>query len=226
MKNNVTEIVFIIDKSGSMAGLEADTLGGFNAMIEKQKKLPGECFVTTFFFSDTAQMIHDRQRLSTLKKLTEEDYFVGGGTALLDAIGNAVAHIEKIHKYAREEDVPEHTIFAIITDGEENASVNFSFEAIEEMLQSTQTRRHQSGNEQLSGRRALCPGDELLQRPRQQFLLCSPRQRQLHQDLLLRPGPRQHRRHEQFPLFGHCNCARSMDPALSGGDRTGCRRLV
>ena len=142
IKNGITELVFIIDKSGSMAGLEADTLGGFNAMIEKQKKLPGECFVTTFFFSDTAQMIHDRQSLSTLKKLTEEDYFVGGGTALLDAIGNAVAHIEKIHKYAREEDVPEHTIFAIITDGEENSSIDFSFEAIEQTLQCKQTEKN------------------------------------------------------------------------------------
>ena len=119
---NLTEMVFILDRSGSMAGLESDTIGGFNAMIEKQKKEPGEALVTTIFFSNQSETIHDRVKLSEVPKLTDKDYRVGGCTALIDAIGLAVEHVEKIHKYARPEDVPGSTVFVITTDGLENAS--------------------------------------------------------------------------------------------------------
>ena len=113
MKNNTTELVFILDKSGSMAGMESDTIGGFNAMLEKQREQEGKVYVSTVLFSNTSQVLHDRLELSEVKPLTEKDYQVGGCTALLDAIGGAVTHIKNIHKYAREEDVPEHTIFII-----------------------------------------------------------------------------------------------------------------
>ncbi len=122
MKKNLTELVFIIDKSGSMAGLESDTIGGFNAMIEKQKKESGEAFVSTILFSDRISVLHDRTDIQKVEPLTHEQYTVCGGTALLDAIGDAINHIGNIHKYARKEDIPEHTMFIITTDGMENAS--------------------------------------------------------------------------------------------------------
>ena len=122
MKKNLTEMVFILDKSGSMAGLEKDTIGGFNALIEKQKKLDGECLVSCVLFDNDQEVIYDRVPLSEVKPMTEDDYTVGGCTALVDALGLAVKHIGGIHKYIREEDVPEHTIFVITTDGMENAS--------------------------------------------------------------------------------------------------------
>ena len=117
MKQGLTEIVFILDKSGSMGGLEKDTIGGYNAFLEKQRKIEGEAFVSTVLFSDRDEVLHDRVPLSEIKNLTEEDYSVGGCTALLDAIGGAVHHIGNVHKYAREEDRPEKTIFVITTDG-------------------------------------------------------------------------------------------------------------
>lgn len=126
MKNNITELVFILDRSGSMAGLESDTIGGFNAMIEKQKKLDGECFVSTVLFDDKTEVLHDRVKLSEIKKMTDKDYTVRGCTALVDAIGSSIRHIANIHKYARPEDVPEHTMFVITTDGMENASRIYS----------------------------------------------------------------------------------------------------
>ncbi|MGN0791642.1 MAG: hypothetical protein ACI4NL_02215 [Christensenellales bacterium] len=135
MKKNLTEIVFILDKSGSMAGLEADTIGGFNSMIEKQKKEEGEAVISTVLFNDMCEVIHDRVSVRDIKPMTEEEYFVGGSTALLDAIGGAIHHIGNVHKYARNEDVPEHTLFVITTDGMENASRSYSGERVKEMIE-------------------------------------------------------------------------------------------
>ena len=134
MKNNITELVFILDKSGSMAGFEADTIGGFNAMIEKQKKLDGKVYVSTVLFSNQSEVLHDRCDITEIRPMTEDDYQVGGGTALLDAIGGAIHHIGNVHKYARKEDVPEHTMFVITTDGMENASHQYSSGKVKEMI--------------------------------------------------------------------------------------------
>ena len=135
MKNNITEIVFILDKSGSMAGLEADTVGGFNATIEKQKNEDGVAYVSTVLFDNRSEVVHDRIPISDIKPMTLDDYRVGGCTALLDAIGGAIHHIGNIHKYARPEDVPEHTVFIITTDGMENASVNYGSRKVKEMIE-------------------------------------------------------------------------------------------
>ncbi len=135
MKKNLTELVFIIDKSGSMAGLESDTVGGFNAMIAKQKKEQGDALVSTVLFSDRSLVLHDRVDIKELSPLTERQYTVGGCTALLDAVGYAVKHIASIHKYAREEDVPEHTLFVITTDGMENASKGFSYADVKALIE-------------------------------------------------------------------------------------------
>ena len=126
MKNNVTEIVFILDKSGSMAGMEKDTIGGFNSMIEKQRGVEGMVYVSTVLFSGGSVVLHDRKPIEEIKPLTEKDYEPSGCTALLDALGEAIKHIGNIHKYARKEDVPERTMFVITTDGEENASKTFT----------------------------------------------------------------------------------------------------
>lgn len=130
MKNNVTELVFILDRSGSMSGFEADTIGGFNSTIEKQKKQEGKVYVSTVLFDNYSEVLHDRVDINEIKPMTEKDYDVRGCTALLDAIGGAIRHIGNIHKYARPEDVPEHTIFVITTDGMENASQHYSSEDI------------------------------------------------------------------------------------------------
>lgn len=135
MKNNTTELVFILDRSGSMSGLESDTIGGFNAMIEKQKKLDGKCYVSTVLFDNESEVLHDRVELQDVKPMTDKDYDVRGCTALLDAIGGAIHHIGNIHKYARREDVPEHTMFVITTDGMENASRRYSSEKVKEMIE-------------------------------------------------------------------------------------------
>lgn len=134
MKNNITELVFILDKSGSMAGLESDTIGGFNATIEKQKKLDGKVYVSTMLFSSETTAIHDRTDISNVKPMTENDYQVGGCTALMDTLGDAIHHIVNIHKYVRPEDVPEHTIFVITTDGMENASHRYSADQVRQMI--------------------------------------------------------------------------------------------
>ena len=135
IRNNITELVFILDRSGSMAGLEADTIGGFNAMIEKQKKQDGECFVSTVLFDGVSEVLHDRVRLSEIKPMTDEDYTVRGCTALIDALGGAIHHISNIHKYARPEDVPENTMFIITTDGMENASRKYSSHKVKSMIE-------------------------------------------------------------------------------------------
>ena len=135
MKKNLTELVFILDRSGSMAGLEGDTIGGFNAMIEKQKGEPGEALINTVFFDNVSEVIHDRVPLADIQPLTQKEYYVRGCTALLDAIGGAIHHIGNVHKYAREEDVPERTLFVITTDGMENASRMYSPDRVKEMIQ-------------------------------------------------------------------------------------------
>lgn len=135
MKKNLTELVFILDRSGSMAGLESDTIGGFNAMIDKQKRAEGEALVTTILFSSASAIVHDRAELSRIEPMSDRQYQVGGCTALLDAIGDAIRHIGDIHKYARSEDVPAHTLFVITTDGAENASRRYSADRIREMIE-------------------------------------------------------------------------------------------
>ena len=140
MKKNLTELVFILDRSGSMAGLEGDTIGGFNAMMEKQKREPGETLVSTVLFDQDTQVIHDRVPLEKLGPLTEEEYYVRGSTALLDAVGGAIRHIGNVHKYAREEDVPEKTLFVITTDGMENASRHYDYDRVKNMIRRQQER--------------------------------------------------------------------------------------
>ena len=135
MKNDLTELVFILDRSGSMRGLEGDTIGGFNAMIDRQKQQEGEAYVSTILFDNFSEVLHDRVKLSEIGVMTEKDYTVRGCTALMDAIGGAIHHIGNIHKYARPEDVPAHTIFVITTDGMENASRRYSSEMVKRMIE-------------------------------------------------------------------------------------------
>ena len=139
MRENLTEIVFILDRSGSMSGLESDTIGGFNSMIAKQQKEEGEAIVSTVLFDET-DVIHDRVAIGEVKKLTEEDYYVRGCTALLDAVGGAIHHIGNVHKYAREEDRPAKTLFVITTDGLENASRHYSFKDVKKLIKRQQEK--------------------------------------------------------------------------------------
>lgn len=138
--NNITELVFILDRSGSMSGLESDTVGGFNTMIEKQKKQNAPCYVSTVLFNHTSEVLYDRVKLAEVQKMTEEDFFVGGSTALVDAIGGAIHHIGNIHKYIRPEDVPANTMFVIMTDGMENASQNYSSDRMKQMIERQKKR--------------------------------------------------------------------------------------
>ena len=135
MKKNLTELVFILDRSGSMAGLEGDTIGGFNAMLQKQRGEPGEALISTVLFDNKTEVIHDRVPLDRVSALTEKEYFVRGCTALLDAVGGAIHHIGNVHKYAREEDRPEKTLFVITTDGLENASRCYTYEKVKSMIE-------------------------------------------------------------------------------------------
>ena len=134
MRENLTEIVFILDRSGSMSGLESDTIGGFNSMISKQQKEEGDAIVSTVLFDDQTEVIHDRVPIGKVKKLTDDDYYVRGCTALLDAVGGAIHHIGNVHKYARAEDRPAKTLFVITTDGLENASRRYSFKDVKKMI--------------------------------------------------------------------------------------------
>ncbi len=133
-KNNITELVFIIDRSGSMSGLESDTIGGFNSLIKKQKKESGKCYVSTVLFSNNSEVIHDRISIDKIKNMTEDDYCPGGCTALIDAIGGAIKHISSVHRYIRPEDIPEHTMFVITTDGLENASHKYTSNEVKKMV--------------------------------------------------------------------------------------------
>ena len=132
--NNITEIVYILDRSGSMSGLEEDTIGGFNSMIDKQKETNEKALVSTILFNNKTTVLHDRLTIDKVNKMTSKEYYVGGCTALLDAIGGSIKHIGNIHKYARKEDVSTKTIFIITTDGMENASRNYSYEEIHKMI--------------------------------------------------------------------------------------------
>ena len=138
MKKDLTELVFILDRSGSMQGLEKDTIGGFNSLLEKQKGQPGQAFISTVLFDSQVEVLHDRLPLDQVRPVTEKEYWVRGCTALLDALGGAIRHIGNIHKYARPEDVPEHTLFVVITDGMENASRRYRADQVRQMIRRQQ----------------------------------------------------------------------------------------
>ena len=140
MKKHFTEIVFILDRSGSMSGLESDTIGGFNSLISKQKKEEGQALVTTILFDDRSEVLHDRVPLERIKPMTEADYYVRGCTALLDTLGETIHRIATIHKYAREEDRPEKTLFIITTDGKENASRRYSYDKVKQMVEKEKSK--------------------------------------------------------------------------------------
>ena len=131
----MTELVFILDRSGSMSGLERDTVGGFNSMLEKQKKEDGKAVVSTVLFDHESVVIHDLLPLDQVPRMTEEEYFTRGCTALLDAVGGAIHHIGNVHKYARREDVPDKTLFIITTDGYESASKRYDYDKVRRMIE-------------------------------------------------------------------------------------------
>ena len=142
MKKGLTEVVFILDRSGSMAGLEQDTIGGFNSLLEKQKKEEGEAYVSVVLFDDVTEVLYDRVDIHKVEPMTDRQYYVRGCTALLDAVGGAIHHIAMIHRYAREEDVPEKTLFIITTDGLENASRIYTYRKVKEMVEEEKEKYH------------------------------------------------------------------------------------
>lgn len=135
MRKGLTEVIFILDRSGSMSGLEADTIGGFNSMIEKQKKEEGEAYISTVLFDDCTEVLYDRVPVSKVEPMNDKQYYVRGCTALLDALGGAIHHIGNVHKYARDEDRPEKTLFIITTDGMENSSRQYSYDKVKRMVE-------------------------------------------------------------------------------------------
>lgn len=142
MKKGLTELVFIIDRSGSMSGLEADTIGGFNGLLEKQKKETGEAYVSVVLFDDQTEVLYDRVDIQKVEPMNDKQYYVRGCTALLDAVGGAIHHIKNVHRYAREEDVPEKTLFIITTDGMENASRQYSYDKVRRMIEHEKEKYH------------------------------------------------------------------------------------
>lgn len=135
MRKGLTEVVFILDRSGSMRGLEADTIGGFNSLIEKQRGEEGEALISTVLFDDRTDVIYDRIPVDKVEPMTDKQYYVRGCTALLDAIGSSIHHIGNVHKYARDEDRPEKTLFIITTDGMENASRQYDYGTVKKMVE-------------------------------------------------------------------------------------------
>ena len=135
MRKGLTEVVFILDRSGSMSGLESDTIGGFNSMLKKQRSESGEAYISTVLFNTWSKVLYDRVPVSQVKNMTRRQYNVGGGTALLDAIGGAIRHISIVHTYSRDEDIPEKTIFIIITDGMENSSQDYSYDQVKSAIE-------------------------------------------------------------------------------------------
>ncbi|SEG24911.1 Uncharacterized conserved protein YegL, contains vWA domain of TerY type [Eubacterium ruminantium] len=142
MRKGLTEVVFIMDRSGSMGGLEADTIGGYNSMLSKQKQEEGEAIISTILFDDQMEILHDRKRLDEVKQITDKDYYVRGCTALLDAVGGAIHHISKVQKETLEEDRPEKTLFIITTDGMENSSRQYSYEKVKKMVEKKKKKHH------------------------------------------------------------------------------------
>lgn len=140
MSKGYTEIVYILDRSGSMGGLEADTIGGFNSMMEKQKRTGEKALISTVLFDNECEVLHDRVEIEKVNKMTGKEYFVRGCTALLDAVGGAIHNIGNIHKYARAEDRPEKTIFIITTDGMDNASSRYYYDKVQKMVKHQQEK--------------------------------------------------------------------------------------
>ncbi len=140
MNMNLTEVVFILDRSGSMSGLESDTIGGFNSMLEQQRKGEGQVYISTILFDDKVEVLHDRVDIAKVEPMNDTQYYVRGCTALLDAVGSAIHHIGNVHKYAREEDRPTKTLFVITTDGMENASRLYSYKEVKKMIERQQTK--------------------------------------------------------------------------------------
>jgi uncharacterized protein YegL len=135
MENKFTEIVFILDRSGSMSGLESDTIGGYNSLLKKQKAAPGKAIVSTILFDTCSEVLHNRLDLQTVPLMSEKEYFTQGCTALLDAVGGAIHYIGNIHKYAKKENQPENTLFIITTDGMENSSQVYSYEKVKMLIE-------------------------------------------------------------------------------------------
>ena len=142
MRKGLTEVVFILDRSGSMSGLEADTIGGYNSMLTKQKQEEGDAIISTVLFDDKTEILHDRLRLEQVEKITDKDYYVRGCTALLDAVGGAIHHIGRVQKELPEEERPEKTLFIITTDGMENASRQYTYDKVKSMVEKKKRKNH------------------------------------------------------------------------------------